>query len=61
MALTVTKEGTQLVIKIDMQDPKPSKSTGKTMIVASTGGNVPTTLQHNGKTIMLGLTAYYKP
>ena len=36
---------------------RPSKS-GKTMLVASSGGNVPTTAQVDGKPVPVGLTAY---
>ena len=35
-------EGTQLVIKLELQDPRPSGS-GKTLVVASSRGNQTTT------------------
>jgi hypothetical protein len=38
----------------------PSKS-GKTMVVATTHGNVLTSAVHDGKPLTVGLTAYYKP
>ena len=38
---------------------KPSSS-GKTLIVASTGGNVQTGVEVNGKPVFVGLNAYIK-
>ena len=40
-------------------ETRPSKS-GKTQVVATTGGNVPVKTLKNGKTLVLGLTAYIK-
>lgn len=40
-------------------DHRPSKS-GKTQVVASTGGNKPVMTLKNGKTLVLGFTAYVK-
>ena len=57
--MTVTIEKNQLVIRIDMQDPTPSAS-GKTLVVATTHGNVTTPALVNGKPITLGLNAYIK-
>lgn len=49
-----------LVITIPIsQDPQPSAS-GKTLIVASSGGNKETTCLVNGKPIVVGLNAYIK-
>ena len=52
------KDG-NLVITIPMQKPTPSAS-GKTLVVASSHGNQPTSAQVNGKPIILGLNAYIK-
>lgn len=49
----------QLVITTDLQKPTASKS-GKTLVVASTHGNQPTTLVINGKTVIVGLNAYVR-
>ena len=38
---------------------RPSKS-GKTQVVASTGGNKPVMTLKNGKTLVVGFTAYVK-
>jgi hypothetical protein len=39
--------------------PRPSKS-GKTTVIASTAGNIPTTVTYDGKPVILGLNAYVK-
>lgn len=48
----------QLIITIDLQKPSPSAS-GKTMVVASTHGNVKTEATVDGHAITIGLNAYY--
>lgn len=50
----------QLVITLDMQDATPSAS-GKTLTVASTHGNQPTTCLVDGKPVIIGVNAYIKP
>jgi len=50
-------EGTQLVIKLELQDPRPSGS-GKTLVVASSRGNQTTTATIDGKPIVIGVNAY---
>lgn len=47
----------KLIIEIDMQPPTPS-ATGKTLVVASSRGNVATTATVNGKPVVIGLNAY---
>lgn len=49
--------GTKLVIEIEMCEPRPSAS-GKTLVVASTGGNQATAVVINGKPVVVGLNAY---
>ena len=58
--ITVEIKGSKLTITMDMGKPTPSAS-GKTMVVASTRGNIETAARVNGKTVILGLNAYYKP
>lgn len=55
--MQVTIEGKQLVIKLDLQAPHPSKS-GKTLVVATTNGNVVTAATVEGKPITIGVNAY---
>jgi hypothetical protein len=50
----------KLVIEIDVEEPKASTS-GKTMVIASSHGNQTTTATFNGKPIVIGLNAYFKP
>jgi hypothetical protein len=49
-----------LHIAIPLQAPRPS-STGKTLVVATSGGNVTTTATVDGKPVTIGLNAYIKP
>lgn len=50
-----------LTIEIPMNaELKPSAS-GKTLVVASSGGNMATTCEVNGKPVIVGLNAYIKP
>jgi len=47
------------VISIPLHAPRPS-ATGKTLIVASTGGNVVTSATIDGKPVAVGLNAYVR-
>ena len=53
-------KGKTLIITIDLEKPTPSAS-GKTLVVASTRGNVVTDALVDGKPITIGLNAYIKP
>lgn len=58
--MIVTVKGNKLIIEMDMEaNPAPSKS-GKTVVVASSHGNAPTTAQYNGKPIVVGVNAYVR-
>jgi len=57
--LTATIKGKKLIIEIDTQEPTASAS-GKTMVIASTHGNQPTTLNVNGKVVTIGVNAYIR-
>ncbi|MDA1277447.1 MAG: hypothetical protein O2960_25890 [Verrucomicrobia bacterium] len=46
-----------LVITIPIQIPSPSKS-GKTLVVATSGGNKATAAVVDGKAVIIGLNAY---
>jgi hypothetical protein len=62
--MKATIKNNTLTIEIPLTAPTLSK-TGKTYIVASSGGNITTsaTVEHNGKAcpIVIGLNAYIKP
>jgi len=55
----VEVRGNLLVIEIEMTKPTPS-ATGKTLSVASSHGNQPTTATVNGKPVVVGLNAYIR-
>lgn len=57
--MKVTIEGKDLVIRIPMQEPRPSSS-GKTLVVASTSGNKTTDVMVQGQPVIIGLNAYIK-
>jgi hypothetical protein len=57
--MTAKIEGKTLVLTVDLQEPAPSAS-GKTLVVASTHGNVATTCTINGKPVTIGLNAYIR-
>jgi hypothetical protein len=58
--MKATIENGELVLRIAMQPPTMS-STGKSLIVASSGGNKATTVAVNGKPVIVGVNAYIKP
>ena len=59
MAMNVEIKGNKLIIEIDLETPKPSSS-GKSLVVASTRGNVVTSAHVDGKPVTIGLNAYIK-
>ena len=60
MALKVEIRDNKLFIEIDLEKPTPSAS-GKTLVVASTHGNIVSTAEVDGKPVTIGLNAYIKP
>ena len=57
--MDVKIEDKKLYIVIDLQDPTPSAS-GKTLVVATTHGNVETDCVIDGKNVVVGLNAYIR-
>lgn len=53
-------KGKKLVITADIEEARPSAS-GKTMVIASSNGNSPTSATVNGKVVIVGFNAYFKP
>ena len=49
----------KLIIEIDVEKPTPSK-TGKTLVVASSHGNIATTATIDGKPVIIGLNCYIR-
>jgi hypothetical protein len=60
MHVEVDDKKKELVVRIPLETPKPSAS-GKTLVVASTRGNVTTKAEVNGKPVIIGLNAYIRP
>lgn len=58
--MKVTIEGNELVIRMPLENPTPSAS-GKTLVVASSHGNVKTSAVIDGKPVTVGLNAYISP
>lgn len=54
--MKATIEDNILTITIAL-NPQPS-ATGKSTVLASTHGNQPTTLQYEGRPVLIGLNAY---
>jgi len=59
MAMKVEVRDNKLCIEIDLETPTPSSS-GKTLVVASTRGNIVTDVEIDGKPVTIGLNAYIK-
>ena len=51
MAIETKIEGNKLIITCDLEEPIPSAS-GKTLVVASTRGNMKTSLMVNGNLLL---------
>lgn len=47
-----------LTIRIPVNDPPRPSASGKTLIVATSGGNKPTGATVNGQPVIVGLNAY---
>jgi hypothetical protein len=56
---SIDPKGNTLTIVIDLEAPRPSAS-GKTIVIASTHGNIETPAKFNGKTVVVGLNAYVR-
>ncbi len=57
--MEVKIEDGKLIITIELQKPTPSAS-GKTLVVATTHGNMPTECMIDGKPVIIGLNAYIR-
>jgi hypothetical protein len=51
-------ENGKLIVSIPISEHV--SHSGKTIIIATSGGNQPTTALHNGKPVIIGLNAYVK-
>jgi|TARA_R100001443_G_scaffold40612_1_gene54041 predicted ABC-type transport system involved in lysophospholipase L1 biosynthesis ATPase subunit len=57
-SLHVVEDGQFLVITVDTSKELGPSASGKSTVIASSGGNTPITLE-NGKQVKLGLNLYY--
>jgi len=55
----IDREARTLTLVLDLQEPAPSTS-GKTLVIATTHGNVPTQVQIDGKPVIVGVNAYIR-
>lgn len=60
MKVEIIKEGGFDVLSIQIPIHKRPSASGKTTVVASSNGNIPTTVQVDGKVVVVGLNAYIK-
>jgi len=58
--MDVKLEGKKLKIEIDINDPAIPSASGKSLVVASTRGNLQTSATFQGKPITIGLNAYVR-
>lgn len=58
--MNVTQEGNELVIRIPMEREPVLSASGKTLRVASSLGNKATSVEVNGKPVIVGVNAYIK-
>ncbi len=56
--MKVSIENNELVIRIPVENPPQPSASGKTLVVASSRGNVKTDVLFQGKPITIGLNAY---
>jgi hypothetical protein len=61
MNATIEKQGNIEVLKIEIPISERRSTSGKTMVIASTNGNIPIGINYKDKPVILGLNAYYKP
>lgn len=59
--MKVTVNGRKLIIEADIAEAPQASKSGKNIILATSGGNVATEAQFNGKRVTVGFSAYFKP
>lgn len=57
--LKIDEQAKTITLVLDLQEPTPSAS-GKTLVIATTHGNVPTDVQVDGKPVIVGVNAYIR-
>lgn len=59
MKVTIDEKAKKMTIEVDLQTPAPSAS-GKTLVVASSRGNIQTEAKIDGKPVTIGFNAYIR-
>jgi hypothetical protein len=59
MNATYDEKAGTLTIVLKCGTPRPS-ATGKTLVIATSGGNQPTTANYDGQPIIVGVNAYVR-
>jgi polysaccharide deacetylase 2 family uncharacterized protein YibQ len=60
MGIKAEIKGTDLVITVPMNPVPVASASGKTLVVASSHGNVATTATVNGQPVTIGVNAYIR-
>ena len=60
MKVEMSKDGKQITITLDVQDPPAPSASGKTLVVASSHGNQASTATVQGKPVIVGINAYIR-
>lgn len=58
--MQVTIEKDEIIIRAKIEKPLRPSASGKTLLVATSGGNIATTATVDGKPVIVGLNAYVK-
>ena len=58
-AKIIDKDGIK-VLQIEIPISPRTSASGKSLVIASSGGNIATTAIHDGKPVIIGLNAYTK-
>ena len=61
MQATIDKQKKELVIRVKLNDEPTPSASGKTLVVASSHGNQPTSAQVDDKPVIVGFNAYIRP
>ncbi len=60
MKVSIDEKAKELVIRIPLLNTPEVSGSGKSLMIASTHGNMTTDLKHDGKNVVIGLNAYVK-
>jgi hypothetical protein len=61
METEVELDGQTLIIRLSLQKPVPSKSSGKSLVIASSHGAITTDVRYHGKRIVVVANAFVYP